>query len=310
MDVFFVLSGYLITSILLDELRRTDRISLGNVYMRRFLRLTPPLVVLALFQFVRSAFSQNGSEIREATIVGVAYLENWNAVFDFAPHDVMAHTWSLAVEEQFYWLWPLLLPLFLKKRPRAWIAGALAAMTLTRFALGIYGFPEAALQAFIAERPVGLLIGCVLAFLPIDRWRPNVVIAPGALIVLVALGLFAERSLFAFLIAPLAASLATGALIVCPQGPSPIVRVLSLGPIRYTGKISYGLYLYHWPIFILGESVKIPTPFHLYAVAVIALIFAIAALSFEFVEKPFLKLKDRFNWRVDTPSVVPSARAA
>jgi peptidoglycan/LPS O-acetylase OafA/YrhL len=108
----------------------------------------------------------------------------------------------------------------------------------------------------------------------------------------------------------LAASLATGALIVGLQGPSPIANVLSLGPISYTGKISYGLYLYHWPVFILGESWKIHTPFHLYAVALIALIFAIAALSFEFVEKPFLKLKDRFNWRVDTPSVVPSARAA
>ena len=171
-DVFFVLSGYLITSILLNELRRTDKISLGNFYMRRFLRLTPPLMVLAIFQFARSAFSQNGSEIREATIVGVAYLQNWNAVFRFAPDDVMMHTWSLAVEEQFYWLWPLLLPLFFKKRPLAWIAGALAAMTVTRFAMGRYGFPEAALQAFIGERPVGLLIGCALALLPIDRWRP------------------------------------------------------------------------------------------------------------------------------------------
>jgi peptidoglycan/LPS O-acetylase OafA/YrhL len=294
-DVFFVLSGYLITSILLNELRRTDQITLGNFYMRRFLRLTPPLVVLAVFQFARSAFSQNGSEIREATIVGVAYLQNWNAVFGFAPHDVMMHTWSLAVEEQFYWLWPLLLPLFFNKRPLAWIAGALAAMTLTRFALWRHGFPEAALQAFIADRPVGLLVGCALALLPTDRWRPHAFIAPGALVVLVALGLFAERSVFAFLIAPLAASLATGALIVCLQGPSLIAHVLSLGPIRYTGKISYGLYLYHWPVFILGESVKIHTPFHLYAVALIAVIFAIAALSFESVEKPFLKLKDRFQ---------------
>ena len=127
---------------------------------------------------------------------------------------------------------------------------------------------------------------------------PDALIAPGALMVLLALGLFAERSMFTFLIAPLAASLATGALIVCLQGPSLFANVLSLAPIRYTGKISYGLYLYHWPIFILGESWKIHTPFHLYAVALIALIFAIAALSFEFVEKPFLKLKDRFDWRV------------
>ncbi len=91
-----------------------------------------------------------------------------------------------------------------------------------------------------------------------------------------------------------------------------LITSILLHELTLTGQISisYGLYLYHWPVFILGESWKIYTPFHLYAVALIALIFAIAALSFEFVEKPFLKLKDRFNWRVDTPLVVPSARAA
>jgi peptidoglycan/LPS O-acetylase OafA/YrhL len=108
-DVFFVLSGYLITSILLRELRQTGGISMSNFYVRRLLRLTPALAVLVMFQLVRTAFSHNASEIREATLIGALYLENWNNVFQFGPHDVMGHTWSLAVEEQFYWLWPLTL---------------------------------------------------------------------------------------------------------------------------------------------------------------------------------------------------------
>lgn len=88
-DVFFVLSGYLITSILTKEIRETGRISWGNFYARRVLQLTPALAVLAIFQFTRAAFSSNGSEIREATLIGVAYIENWNNVTQFGPFDVM-----------------------------------------------------------------------------------------------------------------------------------------------------------------------------------------------------------------------------
>jgi hypothetical protein len=77
-DIFFVLSGYLITSILLKESSETGGISLANFYTRRALRLLPALGVLVVFQIIRSAFSEEGNEIREATLVGAAYLENWN----------------------------------------------------------------------------------------------------------------------------------------------------------------------------------------------------------------------------------------
>jgi peptidoglycan/LPS O-acetylase OafA/YrhL len=298
-DVFFVLSGYLITSVLLHELRESGGISLSNFYMRRVLRLTPALALLALVQFARSPFSDNGWQVREATLIGVTYLESWNKVFEFGPQEFMGHTWSLAVEEQFYWLWPLTLLFLVKRQPLIWITAAFAAMAFARFVLWRDGFAATTLQYCFFIRPVGLLVGCFLAFLPIDRWRAPALVAPAALIALLALGLFAEKSIYAFLAAPLAASLATAVFIVSLQSAKAVTGALSLSPIRYTGKISYGLYLYHLPIISLGLAWKAHTPFHavasvVYAVGLMVLSFAIAALSFEFVEKPFLKLKDRF----------------
>jgi len=114
---------------------------------------------------------------------------------------------------------------------------------------------------------------------------------------LVAVGAWEER---AYVSAPLAASLLTAALLVCLQRSGPLATALSLEPIRYVGKISYGLFLYHMPIFYLGEKFKPSTPFHIYAAGLFVLIFATAALSYEFVEKPFLRLKDRFERRTTT----------
>jgi peptidoglycan/LPS O-acetylase OafA/YrhL len=115
-DVFFVLSGYLITSILLNELRQTGEISLSNFYWRRSLRLFPALGVLVAFELLRSFVSPHGSDIREGALVAIAYLQNWNNVFHFAPGGLMGHTWSLATEEQFYLLWPLASPLIFKRK--------------------------------------------------------------------------------------------------------------------------------------------------------------------------------------------------
>ena len=108
---------------------------------------------------------------------------------------------------------------------------------------------------------------------------------------IVAVGAYANRfSLFA----PLATSLMTAAMIIRLQSPvSATVSFLAAEPVRYVGKISYGLYLYHWPIFMLGEKWKPHNSHHLYAAGLIVLIFVAAALSYEFVEKPFLRLKGR-----------------
>jgi peptidoglycan/LPS O-acetylase OafA/YrhL len=296
-DVFFALSGYLITSILLSEMRQTGGVSLSNFYIRRLLRLTPALAILVVFQLARAAFSHNGSEIREATLIGALYLENWNSVFQFAPADVMGHTWSLAVEEQFYWLWPLTLLFLVKRQPIVWLTAASVAMTIARVAIWKAGYSLPIWQFSPEIRPVGLIIGCILAMIPIQRLRPNALLAPALLAALLAIGFYADSSAYTSLGAPLTASLVTAGLIGCLQHQSAVGGLLSSSPLRYTGKISYGLYLYHWPIFILGESLKIHLPFHLYAAALIALIYAAAVISYEFVEKPFLRLKDRFQGR-------------
>jgi peptidoglycan/LPS O-acetylase OafA/YrhL len=95
-----------------------------------------------------------------------------------------------------------------------------------------------------------------------------------------------------FAVAPAAVSLAT-AVVIMQGGPA----WLTIQPIRYIGRISYGIYLYHWPLFVLGEEFKdsVHSPFHLYAAGLIALIVIAAALSYEFVEKPFLNLKTKFE---------------
>ena len=291
-DVFFALSGYLITTILLRELRQSGEISLKNFYIRRALRLTPPIALLTIFQFCRLPFSGQPYQILKATLISDAYLENFNNVFQFGPFDVLGHTWSLATEEQFYLLWPLLLPLVFERRPLAGLIIAVALMTATRAFLCSPQFAPQYDGAvfFVGARPVGLLIGCALAFLP--DIRLPAMSGFGAVLAITALAFAAKADQALFVAAPLLASIATAVIISCLQRPSALSTALSVLPLRYVGKISYGLYLYHWPILKFGG---LPTGAS--AIWGVALTFVIAALSYEFVEKPCLRLKDRLGRR-------------
>lgn len=281
-DVFFVLSGYLITSILLVELRQTGAINYRDFYARRFLRLAPAFLLLVAFQLIHAAFSPQASEILTATWLSLAQVQNLNMAFEWGPIDAISHTWSLSTEEQFYFLWPLALPLVLSKRPLAWLGAAVALMVAARFFP--MGYKPANLEFNPALRPVGLLIGCALAFMPKVELRCPVWLPLGALVVLAAV----EES--CVLAAPLLASLATATIIVTARG-----GFLAWSPLRYVGKISYGLYLYHYPILTLGHK-------WLHGIvgttALLALAFIAAALSYEFVETPILKLRRRRPMRL------------
>jgi peptidoglycan/LPS O-acetylase OafA/YrhL len=279
-DVFFVLSGYLITSILLREYRKTGHIELGAFYLRRALRLAPALLLVCSAVLAASLFSPHGANIRQSALVAVAYIQNWAVPLNLeAPGATMDHTWSLATEEQFYLLWPLLLPLVVGRRPLVWLTVAVVAMTGVKFALWRESGPTWFLTYGLPTRPVGLLIGCALAFLPLRDWR-----APYAAqaVLIVALCVLAATVEIGNVWAPLAASLLTAALIACLQGQS----FLSASPLRYIGRISYGLYIYHWPILLAGNG-------HAPKVVLVGLGLIVAVLSYEFVEKPFLRLKDR-----------------
>jgi peptidoglycan/LPS O-acetylase OafA/YrhL len=122
---------------------------------------------VAISQIVLSVFSHRGAEIREATLVGVTYLENWNMIYGWWPVGYMGATWSLSVEEQFYLLWPLTLVFLANKLPLVWIAYAVLAMTIAEliFWRGGGAGTEHTLQFSLGIRPVGLLIVFVTAAL-------------------------------------------------------------------------------------------------------------------------------------------------
>jgi len=303
-DIFFTLSGYLITSLLLREMAETGSINFGNFYARRALRLAPAFLLLVTFQLIRSAFSPHGEEIRRATLIAVAYVENFNMTFGWGPTELIGHTWSLATEEQFYLLWPLVLLFIIHRRPGLWLAIAAAAMLATGLLAVRSHVGPAYLQFNPAIRPFGLLIGCLLALVPVTRWpRLRAAIPATALASLIGIAALYKNnqvSDMCLVLCPLVVSVATAVIVVSARRESPTStsKLLSIQPLVYIGKISSGLYLFSAPIFYLGEHEwKLQIPFHLYGVALIALIFLVSAISYEFIEKPFLRLKERFQRR-------------
>jgi peptidoglycan/LPS O-acetylase OafA/YrhL len=294
-DVFFVLSGYLITSILLNEIRETGAIAWGRFYWRRALRLTPPLVILAIFQFAHAAISShNAAEILTATLVGIAYIENFNLVFGFAPAEHIGHLWSLATEEQFYLLWPMSLLFIARRRPLLWLVALAISMIMARIAFWAWGGGMAHQLYGPDIRPIGLLIGCALAIRRARLWPQLPTALPfaclGIMVLISTLARTGELGA-AMVLAPLVSSVATAGIIMGSQQGGAISNVLSFRPAVYVGKLSYGLYLYSAPICLLG-AVKGINPLILIGASV-----AVAALSYEFVEKPFLRLKDRSERR-------------
>jgi peptidoglycan/LPS O-acetylase OafA/YrhL len=306
-DVFFVLSGFLITTILRREHRETGAISMLSFYRRRALRLGPAFVVLIAFQLTHAVFSPHNSvEILEATAISAAYMENLNSVFHFGPWDLVGHTWSLATEEQFYLLWPFALPLVLTRRPLIWMLSATAAMVAWSSWLLTHGAALTHIEYGPDARPVGLLLGCALAFLPARLWPCIPAATPFALVAgfLVIGAVGTEQLSWFIVIAPVTTSLATVVLIMAAQSGGRFAAALSWAPLIYVGKVSYGLYLYSLPICAFGAAQHV-NPF-----ALIAASFAAAALSYEFIEKPFLRLKDRRGARSAAEPMQPAAVAA
>lgn len=304
-DLFFVLSGFLITTLLLEEHRRSGRIAFAHFYERRALRLLPALGVLLVGTTIWVAATGDGLR---AHLRGVAaatfYVWNWAVAAGADLGDFgLGHLWSLAVEEQFYLAWPLalaLLLLALRRRP-AMVAVAcvalacVAAVVRWRVADGA-GIGDAYVRT--DTRADALLIGAALgaarvssAFSPrASRWM----VAPGlvALTVLAATTSFTEAWLYRggfTLVAVIAASVVCGVV----ADPSVAAGVLDHPAVVRLGTLSYTTYLLHYPVFQavgdrLGDqavAVRIVVAWSIAALLVVA--------CHRLVELPFLRLKDR-----------------
>ncbi|WP_082754099.1 acyltransferase family protein [Mycobacterium sp. NAZ190054] len=339
-DVFFVLSGFLITSLLLDEVGRTGRVGLKGFWIRRARRLLPALLVMVLAVVaLRELFSEESTaNLRDDAVAAFFWMSNWVFVAqdtDYfsqgAPPSPLQHTWSLAVEEQYYVLWPLLI---------AGVVAALAALAYRRgvplsqrvvrtavfvLAAGGVAASAAATTALSSEatlnrvyfgtdtRVQALLVGAAAAALLVRDWRgltAGLVIfrsrwarwvawwlpAVGLVVLFsaarMATGSAAEFRSGLLIVVALAAVLVIAPVALAQDGP--VARLLSAGPLVGLGAISYGVYLWHWPIFLVINGERTGTSgWELFALRCAATV-AVAAVSWWLIEQPIREWRPAF----------------
>lgn len=317
-DVFFALSGFLITGILVDTKTAADYFR--SFYARRVLRIFPlyygaVLAVLALWALLPGAgiWGDHATALSPASLLWPGlFLENAGLAVSGPLHaGVLAHYWSLAVEEHFYLLWPTLV-WFASRRQIAWMAGAAAALSIAGrvLVLDLHLRPDL-LFALTPLRLDGLAIGALTALLVRSPWvaaarrlAPAAFVASLALLVglCVVRGAVEQDDPALFVAAFPLAALATACAIVAASAPGRAARALAIRPLRWFGRYSYGLYvwhpivgmlLFHSQMAILPEAPSAPRMLGAIAIA-FALDLAVAWLSFHLWEQRFLALKRFF----------------
>jgi peptidoglycan/LPS O-acetylase OafA/YrhL len=315
-DVFFVLSGYLITSVLLDAWRRNSGTTLGlaRFYMHRARRLLPALVLMITVTcaYVVVFLPNEAEKLRGGAVASFGYVTNWYLIFNqesyfssLGRQPMLQHLWSLAIEEQFYLLWPLILGVVLKfwRPSRVKLAvGILAAAGVSALLMGLLYSAEDPSRVYYGTdtHSSGLLIGAALAVLvppwrlygKIGRWAPRALDAVGITGLLLLLWSFVNVSefdsslyrggylLFAFVAAEVV-------LVAAHPASTVTSAFLATRPMVWIGKRSYGIYLWHWPVYLVTRpGLDVPLtgiPLFVFRVAVTV---GLAAASYRYVEVP------------------------
>jgi len=310
-DVFFVISGYLITSLIQNEIQR-DSFSLAQFYARRVRRIFPALfamlavVSVAAFIFFFPVDLVRYAQSLFATALFGANFEFWREAgyFDaFADQKPLLHLWSIAVEEQFYLLFPALLLALRRASPR-WRAATIAGVLVASLMLSAWGVEFAKVATFylLPMRAWELMLGALLALgaIPVPKLRlaAELVAALGLVLILAAVFLLTSQTPFP---GPAALLPCMGAaLVIYAAQPDRTFagRLLSSRPLVFIGLISYSLYLWHWPVFVFATYVDFRTPSGAASVFLIALSFVLAMFSWRFVEQPFRKARFRISHRM------------
>jgi peptidoglycan/LPS O-acetylase OafA/YrhL len=304
-DIFFVISGFLITGLLVDEIGRAGRASLRDFYMRRFLRIAPALLGVALFVVVALCAGSLVAKRLDLwgelknVLYALASIMNWARAAGWTGGGFMGHTWSLSVEEQFYLLWPLALNATLKRLERkhyvTLLICAVVGVAVWRGLLAWNGASAERLYNGADTRADGLLLGAALA-LAGTRWLSAFPrwLWPVPLVVLTAVAVSTPWSapFLAFGGFTLVAVCAAWLVALAVQDDAPFVAALKSPVALWIGRRSYSLYLWHYPILMLFSFAKIRSP--LTDIATVLLSLLAAHLSYSFIEQPFLRMKDRF----------------
>jgi peptidoglycan/LPS O-acetylase OafA/YrhL len=312
-DIFFVLSGFLITFILLNEYNKTDRIDLRLFYVKRVLRLAPALIFLLVFINLYSQIYLDNSAAKSTfidSIIVLFYSVNWSRAFGIHSPYYLAHCWSLSIEEQFYFIWPIIFLVILrniKSKTKVLYIVLFVAFTIWFYRIYlIYGNATIMrLYNGLDSRADALLIGCSLAlFISNNEIGTKKIaflglllkyLAPISLLFIVLICLLVHWKninmyYWGFFVVELCSAVLILNVYICKN--SIINVVLRTRLLTLVGCISYGLYLYHYPIYKVmaevGYSWKQVMSFGTIAT------FAIAILSYYLIEKPALRLKRKY----------------
>ncbi|RXR29569.1 acyltransferase family protein [Sphingobium fluviale] len=302
-DIFFVISGYLIGGIILRECAAGE-FSFLRFYERRLRRIVPALLVSILAVLGASALLLMPSELEQggvsaaAALLSASNLYFWHTVdyFNEAAADMpLLHTWSLGVEEQFYILAPVVLALLAKYARRA-ILPALVLMLAGSLVLNVSQVQSAPIDAFYLPqgRAWELLAGVILNRLSLPllaaRWAREVVAGLGAALIVLSLALLRPDMGWPGL-AAVPPVLGTALIIWTGQhGGSGVARVLAFKPFLWVGLISYSLYLWHWPAIVFAREIAlVDVPSNTLSAAIVTFAFLAAWASWRFVEQPFRK---------------------
>jgi peptidoglycan/LPS O-acetylase OafA/YrhL len=317
-EVFFVISGYLITALLLSEWQRHGSVNLPAFWLRRARRLLPALflVIAATLAFCVLFLPEEVVGLRGDVLAATGYVTNWYLIFNQQSYfevmgrpSLLQHLWSLAVEEQFYLLWPLLFVAGMRFLRRGVVLlGALAGAVASFVLMALLYQPDvdpSRIYYGTDTRAAGLLMGVALAFVwapwqhrstrgPARRvWARSLLVdlvGVGALVGIVCCFLYMDEfQPYLYQGGFAALGLVTVAAIAATVHPRArlVPRLLGVAPLRWVGLRSYGIYLWHWPVFMVTRP-ELDVPFDgppLFIIRVAASL-ALAELSYRYVETP------------------------
>jgi peptidoglycan/LPS O-acetylase OafA/YrhL len=316
-DIFFVLSGFLITDLLVTRYDTLGRLDLRDFWTRRARRLLPPLAVMLVVVTAAASVIEPDQEasLRLALLAAVTYTSNWYQILHhvsyFAAFSQLTapapldHLWSLAIEEQFYLIWPLLLWFLLirlnGRRSRVTVILLAAAASALVMALQYTpGGDPSGVYYGTDTHASALLIGAALALayplaslvsLPAAQTnRLDAAGIAGLAVLAWAIGHFSGNDPAVYPVGLILAALAAACLVAAAAGNGVIAVITSLPPLRWVGVRSYGMYLWHWPVIALAAALAGSGPTSAWAwVIETGVTIALAAASWRFIETPILQ---------------------
>jgi peptidoglycan/LPS O-acetylase OafA/YrhL len=313
LDLFFTLSSFLITDLLMREWVESGRIGLRNFYIRRALRIWPLYFVFLLITVLIVPHILPEDQFGTIYLVSFALFSgNWGCVVSGIPFSVASPLWSISVEEQFYIVWPLLLMVFGFNRVRQVAFVLFGIALLARYALALHGATDAAVWCNTLVRLDTIAYGAILAVtlrgrVPQIASIVRLVMCGIAVLLWLLIARYLSQDGFSSLVTyPLSAIASVTLLVATLRKDAGVLNYAPFSWLVYLGKISYGLYVFHLlALTMMSKVLSIPVvdiPLNFERRFILAFILTVisAALSYRFLERPFLKLKRRFS---QVPSV-------